>query len=34
MESGRQSITLAYLIRIARVLGVELGDLVGDAGRH
>ena len=34
MENGRQGITLAYLIRIARALGVDLGDLVGDAGRH
>lgn len=34
MENGRQGITLEYLIRIARALKVDLGDLVGDAGRH
>jgi DNA-binding Xre family transcriptional regulator len=34
MENGRQGITLEYLKRIARALGVNLGDLVGDAGRH
>jgi UDP-N-acetylglucosamine 1-carboxyvinyltransferase len=34
MENGRQGITLEYLIRIARALKVDLGDLVGGAGRH
>ena len=34
MENGRQGITLEYLKRIARALGVNLGNLIGDAGRH
>lgn len=34
MENGKQGIMLEYLNRIAGALGVNLGDLVGDASRH
>lgn len=34
MENGKQGITLEYLKRIAKALGVNLGELVGDATRH
>jgi transcriptional regulator with XRE-family HTH domain len=34
MENGKQGISLEQLKRIASALGVELGELVGDAPRH
>jgi len=34
IENGKQGVTLDYLQRMARALGVGVADLVGDAQGH
>ena len=34
IENGKQGVSLDYLQRMARAMGVSVADLIGDAIRH
>jgi len=34
IENGKQGVSLDYLQRMARAMGVSVADLIGDAVRH